>query len=140
MLVDSDHFAIHLNISLLSPAGRTKSTRQKRNGQDFHAKHGSGLSEVDIKAAGDEISTLHREFRSSHPLESRYECLQRAIANAVDSLPKKKTGKKGWHEGNEKELEEWIGKRNEATLKHALSKTLADLSCPNSYASAVFFG
>jgi exonuclease III len=58
MLVDSDHFSIRLHISLLSPAGRTKTMRQKRNGLDFQAKYGSCVSEDDILEAGKGISIL----------------------------------------------------------------------------------
>ena len=128
MLVDSDHFSIRLHISLLSPAGRTKTIRQKRNGLDFQAKYGSCVSEDDTLEAGNEISILYKEFSAANPQESRHECLQLAVAQAVGSLSKKNTGKKGWYEGNEAELLEWIEKRNAATLRHATSKSLEDLA------------
>ena len=127
VLVDSDHFSIRLHISLLSPAGRTKSIRQKRNGLDFQSKCGSSVSDEDMQEAGKEISNLCKTLRDTNPTISRHDCLLMAIEQGIESLPKKKTGKKGWYEGNEKELVEWIEKRNAATLRHATTKNHDDL-------------
>jgi hypothetical protein len=129
VLVDSDHFSIRLHTSLLSPAGRTKSIRQKRNGLDFQSQHGSSVSEEDMQEAGKEISNLYRILRDTNPTTSRHDCLLMTIEQGIESLPKKKTGKKGWHEGNEKELLEWIEieRRNAATSRRATTKNHDDL-------------
>ena len=108
MLVDSDNFSIRLHISLLSPAGRTKSIRQKRNGLDFQSKHGRSVSDEDMRKAGKEISDLYSMIRDTNPTASQHDCLLMAVEQGIESLPKKKTGKNGWYEGNEKELREWI--------------------------------
>ena len=80
-----------------------------------------------MQEAGKEISNLYRMLRDTNPSTSRHDCLLVAIEQGIESLPKKKTGKKGWYEGNEKELVEWIERRNAATLRHATTKNHDDL-------------
>ena len=86
MLIDSDHFSVRLHVSILSPAGRSKTTRQKRNKKDFQGRYGRDLGNAEVEKASFLLNEAYQgrrqqvrqgeEGSTSEEGETEYQSLQ----------------------------------------------------------------